>query len=385
MPLKRWMLEAGAILVALLMIAFMLPHLAGARNLTLPSGQPVFGDFIAFWSAGRATLDGQVAHIHERALLLQYQHAIAPDVRFYAPWNSPPPFLLIACVLALMPYPLAAIAFLGATLALYLFAARRLLPDVRALIFPATAPAALYHLGTVQAGLLISGVTGLALHWLDSRPRLAGALVGLLAIKPHLALLWPLFLALSNRWRAFKAAALAAMVLVAAAGLTFGFDAYARFLASLSASARLISDQQITTPAYASLYANLLELGAPQVIAAVLHALSALGALAVASALFRRSGRETAGAALCAATLLISPYLFFYDFLILLMGAALLGPPRDRIELFALILAWGAGLSVAIGYVVALPLCPLAAWTVLFAALRRARSADVGSGPARRT
>lgn len=115
MPLKRWSFEAVAVLIAASMLGYFLWRASGAANMTLPSGQPFFGDFMAFWSAGRAALDGHVAEIHERAMLWPYQQATAPDVRFYAPWNSPPTFLLIVCVLALAPYPFAAIGFLVGT------------------------------------------------------------------------------------------------------------------------------------------------------------------------------------------------------------------------------------------------------------------------------
>jgi len=87
---------------------------------------------------------------------------------------------------------------------------------------------------------------------------------------------------------------------------------------------------------------------------------------------------------MCAATLLMSPYLFFYDFTLLGVGAALMGAPRDRFELVALVLAWGAGLSLVVGYFVPLPVCPLAAWAVLIAAFRRTGSAGLRWGPALR-
>jgi len=372
-------------MIAVSMLGYMLWLFAGARNMTLPSGQPLFGDFIAFWSAGRAALDGHIAEIHDRAVLFPYQQLASADLRFYAPWNSPPTFLLVACVLALIPYPVSALAFLVVTLALFLFAASKLLPDLRALILPATAPAVIYHAGTVQAGLLIGGVSGLALHWLDQRPRVAGALIGLLAIKPHLAILWPLLLMISGRWTAFAAAAISTLVFCGAAGFVFGFEAYLRFVENLAHSQRLISGQLITTPAYASLYANLLGLGAAQSAAMIAHYASAAAAVAVAAFLFRTGDRAVAGAALCAATLLVSPYLFFYDFTLLLMGAALLGAPRNALEALAAVLAWGAGLTVALGAYISAPLCPLAAWTVLIAAFMRVRSAASHPGQAQHT
>lgn len=382
MPLKRWSFEAVAVLIAASMLGYFLWRASGAANMTLPSGQPFFGDFMAFWSAGRAALDGHVAEIHERAMLWPYQQATAPDVRFYAPWNSPPTFLLIVCVLALAPYPFAAIGFLVGTALFFGYVIRRFLPDGRALLFPATAPAVIYQIGTVQAGMLIAGISGLALHWLDKRPRAAGALIALLAIKPHLAVLWPLMLAISGRWRVFASAAIAATAFALLAGFVFGFESYVRWFESLAGSQRLISEQRITTPAYASLYANLLGLGVSHTVAISIHALSALSGVLLACSLFRTKDIAISGAALCAGTLLVSPYLFFYDFTLLLIGAALLGAPRSALDYAAAIFAWGAGLTVAIGGYIALPICPLAAWLVLAAAFMRARSAAPHLAPA---
>jgi|CXWL01.1.fsa_nt_gi hypothetical protein len=382
MPLKRRASEIAAISVACAMVATMAGLLGGADGLLLANGQPVFGDFIAFWSAGRAVLDGHGAEVHNPALIYAYHQAAIPGIAFVAPWNSPPTFLLIASPLALLPYPLAALVFLAGSGALYLHAARKLLPDGRALVFALTMPAALYHLGSVQTGLLMAGLSGLALHWLDKRPRAAGALVGLLAIKPHLAILWPLLLALSGRWRAFAAATASMLAIVLLAGFVFGFDSYLRFLGAIAATQDLVTDQRLATPAYASLYGNLLGLGASHFIAGGAHLLSASAALLWATLLFRRSDRATQAAALCAATLLVTPYLFFYDITLLGIGAAMLGAPRDRFETAALAFAWSAGLSLALGYLAPLPLCSLAAWLVLIAAIRRAGSAAPRPAPA---
>lgn len=374
--------EFAAIAIAIILVGTMGFLVVDGEKLLLRSGQPVFGDFIAFWSAGRAALDGFAAQVHELPLLGQYHHAAVPGVAYIAPWNSPPTFLLVVMVFALLPYPAAAMAFLAVSGAVYLYAARKLIPNTRLLIFAVTLPAALYHLGTVQTGLLIAGISGLALVWLDRRPLRAGALIGLLAIKPHLAILWPFMLAFSGRWRTFAAAAVSSLVFIVLAGLVFGFDSYLRFFENLGPSSSLISGQRIATPAYASLYGNLLGLGFPSWLATIAHVASASAAFFAACVVFVRGDKVTAGAALCAATLLISPYLFFYDFTLLAVGAVLMGAPRDRAELIAYIMAWGAGLSLAVGYIIPLPVAPLAAWLLLRVALKRARSVGFQKAPA---
>lgn len=396
MPVRLWrpnarlVFEIGAILVALGLTGVFLWVLQGAHDWALASGQPVFGDYIAFWSAGRATLEGHVADVHERATTWIYHQQAIPPIKFHAPWNSPPPFLLIVTPLALLPYPVSATVFLIGTAAFYFIVARKILPDTRALIFAATLPAAYYHLATAQVGLLIAAITGLALYWLDTRPRASGALVGLLVIKPHLALLWPFMLALTGRWRAFLAAAASTLAILALAGVIFGFDSYLRFFESLQRSAALITEQRITTPAYASLFANLLQWEINRDIATALHAASAVAALIVASLTFligRRTGNTPAqAAALCAATLLVSPYLFFYDSILLGVGIALLGRPRTWFEWPVFILAWSAALTLTIGYFLEpFPLCPLAAWALLIASMMRAGSAAPPLAPTQPT
>jgi hypothetical protein len=371
MRLSRRAYEIAAIAVALIMLGNMAWLALGVRGLALSNGQPVFGDFIIFWSAGRAALDGLAERVHDAAFLATIQAQAAPGVGFSAPWNGPPQFLLLMAGFATLPYPAAALVFLAISAILYIIVATKILPDARALIFAATMPAALYHLGTVQTGLLIAGVTALALYWLDARPRAAGLLIALLSIKPHLAVLWPLFLIATKRWRVVAFAALGSGLFTLAAGLAFGFESFARFVVNLGAAQALIEAQRVSTPAYASLYANLLGLGAPPALAIGAHVAGAALALFVCMRVFLNGARGDQGAALCAATLLISPYLFFYDATLLGVGAAFLGAPRTRFDTVALALAWGAGLSLAIGYVLAVPLCPLAAWALLIAALRR--------------
>lgn len=372
----RWTYEAAAILIALSIVYFLIQYLLASHNFVMAGGHPIFGDFIGFWSAGRATLDGHVAQVYDEHMIFRYHQLAEPGVRFVAHWSAPPTFLLIVTALATLPFPVATLTFLTSSAALYFYAARKLLLDARALIFAATLPAAIYHFGNVQTGLLIAGISGLALHWLDKRPRVAGALIGLLSIKPHLALLWPLLLILTGRWRTFFAAALSTIALVGVSTIAFGVDTWVHFFEHLGPMQDLITNQRITSPAYASLYANLLTIHVPRDTATAAHALSAIAAVGLAIWIFWKSrDRAVQGAALCAATLLASPYMFFYDFALLGVSAALLGAPRNRFEIISLVFAWAAGLSLPFGYLQPVPLCPLSAWLVLLAVARRAHGA----------
>lgn len=65
---------------------------------------------------------------------------------------------------------------------------------------------------------------------MDRRPRTAGWILGLLVIKPHLAIAIPIALIMSCRWRALAHAAISATVLCLASGLVLGWDTWAAFL-----------------------------------------------------------------------------------------------------------------------------------------------------------
>lgn len=385
MPLKikswrRLVLEIGAVIVAAIMLSIMFTRLQDARGYMLASGQPMFGDFIAFWCAGDMANHGQALMVHDNPLTRECQHRVNPDIRVFAPYNSPPTFLLFESLLARLPYGPAALTFLAISFAIFLFAAYKLLPDKRALLFAITLPAAIYHPGSIQTGLYIAGVTGLALYWLDKRPRLSGAMVALLAIKPHMAILWPIFLALSGRWKAFGAAAIAVTIFVVTAGLVWGWQTYPNFIHNLDRSAKLIADGLVAKQTYGSLFGNLLGLKVPKAIALGAHIVSAVSAFAMACWIFRKGDWRLGGAALCAATMLMSPYLFFYDSTLLALGAALLAPPRNKLEFVTLLFGWGAALSVAVGIYITLPIVPTAAWLILICALRRLGS--TASAPA---
>jgi hypothetical protein len=384
--LVRGRLRALALLTAGITVAAMALQLIGSNGLLLANGQPVFGDFLAFWSAGRLALEGHGDLVYsEQAIQIAHREALPALGDIVFPWRHPPPFLLAATPLALLPFPIAAIVFLAATAWAFLYAARQFARERGDLLMAAAAPAALLHIGSVQTGLLTAALTALAFVWLDRRPLAAGALIGLMAIKPHLAALWPILLILQGRWRAFMAAAATALALLILAGAVYGFDLYAAFLAALPSAMEAVDKAQIERDTLTSLYANLLGLAAPPALAAALHWTSALAAAAIAALVWRKGDRQLSAAAFACATMLVSPYLFFYDETMILIAVAALYPATTSTSEKAwLAFAWGAAaLSLAAGKVMTIPICPIAAWALLLITAARAGVMFAGNEAAR--
>jgi hypothetical protein len=82
-----------------------------------------------------------------------------------------------------------------------------------------------------QFGLLLAVLFVGALRALPARLVLAGALMGVLTIKPQLGLLLPLMLVMAGAWRAFAAAAGSAIALVALSAAVFGLEPWRVYFA----------------------------------------------------------------------------------------------------------------------------------------------------------
>lgn len=272
---------------------------------------PQASDFLAFWGAGKAVLAG----VPQAAYDLAWQERMQTGAGFegwYA-FVNPPPFLFLAAPFAALPYPAAWIAWVVLTYAAWSWVSVRAFPRLwpLVLVFPGALIAAGHaQNGFVTGALLVGGVA-----MLGRRPLLAGALLGALVVKPHLALLVPLWLAAGGQWRAFVAAGASAVGLLLLSWLAFGTGTLLAYTGSWEASAAImrVADAdfllRMATP-----YAGV-RLFAGEAAALAVAGAIALAMLALVVRSWRRFGGDSlaSGALMLAATALASPYLFNYD------------------------------------------------------------------------
>jgi len=181
-----------------------------------------------------------------------------------------------------------------------------------------------------------------ALAWglllLEERPLLAGGLLALLAVKPHLFLLVPLALLASRRWRALGSAAAVLLVLIAASWLAFGGASWRAMIADLGGFESAEKLMPPTTGNAAavegfllwnwqpSVFVMALALGLSRGMAALAQAATALAAAgAVVWAWVGPGPRTLKAAVLVVGSLLVSPYLYNYDLVLLILAIAWLG------------------------------------------------------------
>jgi hypothetical protein len=285
-------------------------------NLVDPSGKPFGYDFMAFWSAARLALAGRPEAAFDQHAISAVQHAAVPFMPgLLFAWHYPPTFLLPVAPLGLLPYPAALALFVLATAALWGVLLRRVLTDPRAWIVAAAAPAGLINLLDGQNGFLTASLAGFALLSLRRRPIVAGVLIGLLAIKPQLAVLFPLALVAEGSWRSIAAAAATASAFALASLAAFGAADWAAFFRDLPIAQAMTDAGALPWGAMPTANVFALSLGAPLVVARALQAAVALfAAYCVWRAWRNRAAPFAAKAAtLLAASLLVSPYLFDYD------------------------------------------------------------------------
>ena len=90
--------------------------------------RPLGTDFSAFWSAGRLALEGHAANAYDWTALHAFEKQVfGPHIPLTA-FPYPPPYLLIAVPIALLPYLTALMVWQIATLAPAVWLATRIVP-----------------------------------------------------------------------------------------------------------------------------------------------------------------------------------------------------------------------------------------------------------------
>ncbi len=390
--LNRGRLVFYSAAICLLFLAFtaLWTALALAHGLVDPVGIPFGHVFIEFWAAGKAALGRDPAAVYDFPAFLALQRTAVGGVRALYPWHYPPLLLLFLPPFALLPYLAAVPLWYGCNLAAYLALARRLAPAPQLLWTALAFPGALiaFHVG--QFGFALVAAFGWALLLLDEVPLLAGLLIALLAVKPHLFLLVPLALLAARRWTAFAAAALGVLALSLASWLIFGSEVWLAFLADirLFEKSHVLLSGAHAPPAEGenfllwnwqpSVFVMAETLGLPQALAAALQAATAIAAAAAVIWAWRgHAPRTLRSAALVAAGLLVPPYLYNYDLVLLILPIAWLGWHGARHgwlpgEKLALLVAWlSPGLVTPLAGLLGVQLGPLLLAGVLWAICRR--------------
>jgi hypothetical protein len=308
-----------SIIVLVLGMAMLVGLAVSGGGLSDYQGRPLGTDFSNIYAAGQWVLEGRPDAPYSPALQHDMEKRIFGTAAPFYGWHYPPVFLGVAALLALMPYLVALIAWQAATLALYLWTMRAILPVPGALLPALAFPAVMINIAHGHNGFLSAALLGGALVLLDQQPRVAGWLFGLLIYKPQLGAMIPIAMIGGRHWRAFVAAAAMVFALVVLSWLAFGESTWSAFRASLDFTRTVVLEQggtgfhKIQSP-----FAALRLIGAPVEVAYAAQ-LAAICTVAVLVFILWRSPVAFAlkAAALLTGALIATPYVLDYDLMIL--------------------------------------------------------------------
>jgi hypothetical protein len=290
-------------------------------------GVPLPGaDFRVFWCASEVSLHHGAAAAFDPQRLLACEASLqagTPLANMFAPWIYPPTFHLLVYPLALLSYGAAYALFMAIGMTSCFIACmpamkRNALPWITVAAFPGIWVAMVHG----QNSLLTLGLAAVALGAVESAPILAGICAGMLVIKPQLGILFPLLFLCGRHYRACAATILTAALFCTASGVLLGWSLWLRFFQSAAwfQETVLMHDDGRLWRAMPTVFAFLRTAGVDAGVAYAVHVAVALAAvIATSIAWARRTNRELLAAAAVVTTLIIQPYLVYYDLAWLLL------------------------------------------------------------------
>ncbi len=285
--------------VALYIVAA-IAMIASATAMIDVFGKPLGYDFITFWGASHLTLAGEPLAAFDFGRILQAEQLAVPANTQVFLWHYPPVYQMFVAPLALLPYGLSWLVFVGAGLAFYV-------ATVRPLFVENFAPKA----DVVFLLLAFPGAFICVFHGQNLLYSAATFLV-------------------SGQWRALIATGASAIALCALSALLLGTELWFTFVANAPVVREVMEQGMLPWAKMPSAFVFLADLDVPLAVAYGAQLLVALAAAAsVAFVWWRQGATRLSWAVLIVATLLVPPYTFDYEFAILAPVLAILASDMD--------------------------------------------------------
>jgi alpha-1,2-mannosyltransferase len=313
-------------------------------------------DFSVFWVAAHVMLHGSPVQVYDYSLFGKLEGLLLGGYLSggFLPWLYPPMFLLLVTPLALLPFWPAYFVFVGASVAIFVAVVLRVsglgtaLGNVKLAWLVTVALPCVFVCATFgQNALLTAALAAFAVYSVDRKPVVAGFLIGLLAAKPQMALLFPVVLIAARAWRVMAVAAVTTVLFTALSVLVCGPQSLHLFFAGadLAREITLESNRHFwlasPTPFAAFRLAglNLMQAYLAQACVAL------LAATAACHVWWRTHDVRSRAAILAVATLIANPYVWHYELTwlgiaIVCMVASGLRRGWLRGEQTVLVLAW---------------------------------------------
>ena len=294
-------------------------------------------------------------------------------------FSYPPTYLLMVLPLSMLPFVASWVVFESVTLAGYLVVLGRIAPITLGYWLAITFPGVIINFMCGQNGFLTTTLIGGGLLLLDRWPFIAGFLFGLMAYKPHLAILVPLALIVAREWRTLIATIISAILFSLASLVLFGPSTWLAFFGNLAITQKIILNQGgLNFSALQSIFGGVRLWGGSVELAYMCQAVVAILAAAAVVWVWR-SDRSFAikAATLAVGCLMVSPYLLQYDLVMIALPTAWLAMecfergflPYEKIVLVA---SWILPrIAMPVTVITKIPIAPIVIIALMAAILRR--------------
>src|SRR6266404_7371440 len=283
---RVWRCAMNFSVVSLVVLAWDFAHHTSA-GVTDGSGEHLARDFINYWSGARLAADGRAAVAYETDAFHEYQRSVVGPASEFKIYGYPPVAMLLTLPLASLGFVPALVLWLILGPALCALLLVPLLGRSMAVLAAIGTPAAFLNAisgqnGQFTAALLVAGLT-----MSERSPVLSGVFLGMLCYKPQMALLLPIALAASGRWRVLIAATATVAILVAASVALFGAEAWAGFFRQAALQRLLMENGDSFWHRMPTVFAALRLLGSSLATAYIMQVGSAILAIVATSIVWR--------------------------------------------------------------------------------------------------
>ena len=292
----------------------------GVGGLTNGGSHPLGHDFINSWSGAKLALMGRFGEVYDFTAFHVFQESVVGDSLTNYHYSYPPTMALLTIPFGALPYiPSLVIWLVGGTVA-YAMALRGAWAPAwpHWVLFAGATPALFLSLQAGQTGAWTAALLGGGLCALYSRPIFAGILIGLLVAKPQLGLLVPFALAAGGHWRAFAAASLTVVLLVAMSIGFFGIESWQAYFARAELLSEAVLEGGIGVwHRFVSIFVAARRFGADPSLAYSIQAVVAVAATLGVTWVWRsRAPTKLKYAILVVGGFLATPYLQDYDLVV---------------------------------------------------------------------
>lgn len=281
-------------------------------------GTIIGSDFLTVYSGSIFAHTPDPGRAYELDPFMAVQNQVAGAEVKPLMWRYPPPAFLLVWPLSLLSYLPACFLWLiltgAAFFAVIYFVAPRRETLLLFLSFPGFYQNWVQGQNAMFTGALLCG----GLVRAGTNPWQGGFLLGLLVYKPQYGALALLFLLFRKEWRALLTAIGTGAALILASLAVYGPKPWLDFHESLSVTLMVVENGLDPIHKLITFYGSLVLLGVPGDIARLIHEVFAFAVIVGCCVFWLRSKDRLASAALTVCgTLLITPYAYDYEFVIL--------------------------------------------------------------------